>query len=116
MARLLHCAGALGLLYSAGVHFFLWTGSYRFIPTIGVLFLIQSVTATVLAVVVAVFQQPWAAVCAATFTLATAAALTASVNISLFGFRDSFSSPYALSSLVVELATTVVLIGALAFR
>ena len=101
--------GAILLLLSAGIHLHLWSTGYRHIPTIGPLFMLQGVVGIGLALAVAVTRRAWAALAGAAFAASTVAGLLISVEVGLFGFRDSFSAPYATWSLLAESAAVVVL-------
>lgn len=102
-------AGSLLLVISALIHLHLWDTGYRHIPTIGPLFLLQGAAGIVLALVVAVSRQLVAMVAGALFALGTLGGLVLSIEIGLFGFKDSLSAPYATLSVVVESAAFVVL-------
>jgi hypothetical protein len=94
---------------SALIHFHLWSTGYRDIPTIGPLFVLQAIVGLVAAVAVAVTRHPWVAAASALFVASTIGGLVLSVEVGLFGFTDSFSAPYATTSLIVESAAVVVL-------
>jgi hypothetical protein len=112
VTTVLALAGAVLLGVSAAIHFHLWSTGYRHIPTIGPLFLLQGIAGVALAVVVAVTRRAWATLLGAGFAAGTIAGLLLSVEVGLFGFKDSLSAPYATLSLVVESAATVVLAAA----
>ncbi len=95
-------AGAALVVGSSYIHFHLWQNGYRNIPTVGVLFVIQSVAGVVIAVLAVLARRAWSAIVGAGFALSTIAGFLVSVNVGLFGFRDSSSSPYAHLALVVE--------------
>ncbi len=102
------------MVWSGVIHLQLWSDGYRSISVIGPLFLIQGVVSVVLAVVLAVFRRVVLLAAGAVTMAATAAGLLLSVNVSLFGFRESLAVPYATSSLVVEFASAAVLAAAAA--
>jgi hypothetical protein len=102
-------AGGLLLIISALIHLHLWAGGYRHIPTIGPLFLLQGAAGIALALVVTVSRQPLAVVAGALFALGTLGGLVLSIEVGLFGFKDSLSAPYATLSVVVESAAFVAL-------
>jgi hypothetical protein len=104
--------GALLLVLSAIIHLHLWSQGYQHIPTIGPLFLIQGIVGIVLAITVAVSRHLVALVVGALFAIGTIGGLLLSVNVGLFGFRDSLSAPYATLSLIFEAGAFVVLVGA----
>jgi hypothetical protein len=101
--------GAALLVVSSVIHLHLWSTGYRHIPTIGPLFLLQGVAGIALALVISVSRRPWAALAGALFAASTIGGLLVSVEVGLFGFKDSLSAPDATSSLVVESAALVVL-------
>ena len=111
-ATLLCLVGAALLVVSAVIHLHLWSTGYRHIPTIGPLFLLQGIVGIGLALVVAVTRRGWAAVVGAGFAASTIGGLLLSVEIGLFGFKDSLSAPDATPSLLVESAALVVLAAA----
>ncbi len=112
LQTILCLAGALLLVVSAGIHLHLWSTGYRHIPTIGPLFLMQGVAGIVLGLVVAVTRRGAAALLGALFAASTIGGLILSVEVGLFGFKDSLSAPDATLSLVVESAALVVLAAA----
>jgi hypothetical protein len=100
--------GGLLLLWSSYIHFHLWQKlGYRHIPTIGWLFLLQSIAGLLLGVLVIVVRRVWAAVLGLGFALSTMAGLLISVEHGLFGFKDSLSAPFAHQALAVEIASIV---------
>ena len=112
--NVLAVAGGALMVWSGVIHLQLWSDGYRSISVIGPLFLIQGVVSVVLAVVLAVFRRVVLLAAGAVTMAATAAGLLLSVNVSLFGFRESLAVPYAMSSLVVEFAGAAVLAAAAA--
>jgi len=112
-ADILTWAGSGLVVVSSVIHFHLWASEgYSQIPTIGPLFLMQAVTGWVLALVVSAYRR-WPLVgLEAAFALATAAGLIISVNVSLFGWQDTMSAPFAVLALAIELAATAVLLAA----
>jgi len=107
--------GAL-LVWSAFIHFHLWseTDGYRTIPTIGPLFLLQSITALIIGIGVVAIRRLWAAVIGMGFALTTIAGFLLSVAIGLFGFKDSWLAPYATQAFTIEILAVVVLLAAAA--
>jgi hypothetical protein len=105
-------AGSALMAVSAAIHFHLWATGYRHIPTIGPLFFLQGVVGVLLALTVAVTRRPIAALAGAVFVASTIGGLMLSVEIGLFGFKDSLSAPYAQWSLAVESAAFVLLVAA----
>ena len=94
---------------SAGIHLHLWLSGYRFIPTIGQLFIGQAVTGFALAARLAWTRRPTLAILSALFLVATIGGLLTSAWFGLFGFRDGFDAPYAGLSVLVEGAGALVL-------
>lgn len=107
--------GAL-LIWSAFIHFHLWseTDGYRAIPTIGPLFLLQSITALIIGIGVVAIRRLWAAVIGIGFALTTIAGFLLSVAVGLFGFKDSWLAPDAKQAFTIEILAVVVLIAAAA--
>ena len=107
--------GAL-LLWSAYVHFHLWseTDGYRSIPTIGPLFLLQSIAGLVIGIGVVVVRRLWAAVIGIGFALSTIAGFLLSVAVGLFGFKDSWLAPFAKEAFIIEILAAVVFVAAAA--
>ena len=105
--------GAL-LIWSAFIHFHLWseTDGYRSIPTIGPLFLLQSLAALIIGIGVVAIRRLWAAVIGIGFALTTIAGFLLSVAVGLFGFKDSWMAPYAKQAFTIEILAVVVLIAA----
>ncbi|MHB1911984.1 MAG: hypothetical protein ACYCTI_08030 [Acidimicrobiales bacterium] len=101
----LRVTAAAALVASAAIHVHLWDTGYRHIPTIGPLFLLQAITGSVLALAVLALPRPWsglAGMAGAGFLASTAAGMVLSAEIGLFGFKDSYSAPWAKASLAVE--------------
>jgi hypothetical protein len=111
-STVLSLAGAGLLVVSAVIHLHLWSTGYRHIPTIGPLFLMQGIVGIGLALLVAVTRRAWAALIGAGFAASTIGGLLLSVEVGLFGFKDSLSAPDATLSLVVESVAFVVLAAA----
>lgn len=111
-----YVAGGLLLVWSAYVHFHLWgeTDGYRSIPTIGPLFLFQSIAGLVIGVGVIAARRVWAAVIGVGFALATLAGFLITVANGLFGFKDSWLAPYAKEAFIIEVIAAGVLIVAAA--
>ncbi len=107
--------GAL-LIWSAFIHFHLWseTDGYRSIPTIGPLFLLQSIAGLVIGLGVVVVRRLWAAVIGLGFVLSTIAGFLLSVAVGLFGFKDSWLAPFAKEAFTIEILAAAVFIAAAA--
>jgi hypothetical protein len=101
--------GAVLVAASAAIHLHLWLSGYRFIPTIGALFIGQAVAGFLLAAAVAWTRRPTLAILSALFLVATIGGLLTSAWFGLFGFRDGFDAPYAGLSIFLEGAGALVL-------
>jgi hypothetical protein len=97
-------------MWSSYIHFHLWQSfGYRHIPSIGPLFLVQSLGGLFIGIVVVVFRRIGSAVLGIGFALATIAGFLLSVTRGTFGFKDTWSAPYAVQAFVIELAIVVLL-------
>jgi hypothetical protein len=102
--------GGVLIVWSSYIHFHLWQDlGYRHIPTIGWLFLMQSIVGLLIGLTILVVRRVWAGVLGMGFALATMSGFLISVNHGLFGFKDSGSAPFAHQALAIEVATVVVL-------
>ncbi len=81
-------AGAAFLIASGAIHLDLYLTGYRSIPTIGWLFLIQVISAFVLAAAILVTRHPLAAAAGAAFALGTLGGYLLSLKVGLFGFTE----------------------------
>jgi hypothetical protein len=108
--------GGVLIVWSAFIHFHLWgeTDGYRSIPTIGPLFLLQSIAGLVVGIGVVAVRRLWAALIGIGFVVSTLVGFLLSVAVGLFGFKDSWLAPFAKEAFTVELLTVVVLIAAAA--
>ena len=106
-------AGAGLTVYSGYIHLYLWGRQpypYSAIPTIGPLFLLQGIVGIVLGVLVVAARRLFAVLLAAGFLVVSAAALIIDVEVGMFGFQDSWSVPYATSTLYLEIVGAVLLL------
>jgi hypothetical protein len=101
-ATVLAVGGAAFMVWSAVIHLELWGDGYKDIPTIGPLFLAQSVGLIVLALVVVAFRRLALLAAAAVGMVGTAVGLLLTVHVGLFGYKESLAVPYAMLSLYVE--------------
>ncbi len=109
-------AGAICLAGSGVIHLYLWGKQYgyRDIPTIGPLFLIQGIATILVALLVIASRQVVALLVGAAVLVGSVGALLLAVYVGLFGFRDTWSAPYAWTSLFEESAGAVLLLAAAA--
>jgi hypothetical protein len=113
VATAAYVAGGLLMVWSAYIHFHLWQSEgYRDIPTIGPLFIVQSVAGVVIGFAVASVRRVWAAVLGVGFVVSTMAGFLFSVAFGLFGFGDTWSAPFAREAFLIESASIVALIMA----
>ncbi len=113
VAAVAFVGGGLLLVWSAYIHVRLWKSEgYRHIPTIGPLFIVQSILGMVIGVAVAVVRRVWAAVLGAGFAVSTMAGFLLSVAVGLFGFQDTWSAPFAKEAFLIEATSIVALIVA----
>ena len=103
--------GGLLLVWSAYIHFHLWDESdgYRSIPTIGWLFLVQSIVGVVIGAVLIATRRVWAALLGIGFALCTIGGFLISVLHGLFGFKDSWLAPFATQAFAIEVIAAAVL-------
>jgi hypothetical protein len=108
---LLIVAGAALVVVSGVIHLYLWgrQDGYANIPTIGPLFLMQGIVSILFGIVAMATRWLVVALAGAGMMAASVVALLLAVNVGLFGFRDSWSAPYARTSLYVEVAAAVLL-------
>jgi hypothetical protein len=112
VTTLVFVAGSALVMWSAAVHLDLWQSGYRSIPTIGPLFLVQSIAGILLGLLILAARRVWAAVLGIGFALSTVAGFLVSVVHGLFGFQDSWDAPFAQQAFVLEVAIVVTLLFA----
>ena len=97
--------GGLLIIWSSYIHFHLWQSlGYRHIATIGPLFLLQSIGGFLLGLLILVVRRVWTAVLGVGFAVSTMVGFLVSVEHGLFGFKDTWSAPFAHEALALELA------------
>jgi hypothetical protein len=110
---LLIWVGSLFVLGSAVIHFHLWDSlGYRHIPTIGPLFLLQSIVGAVLAIMTGAARKFLLVLVETGFVFSTAGGLIISINWGLFGWQDTLAAPYAGLALAVEFTAGALLLTA----
>ena len=103
---------SVGLLIAVGwVHLHLWQAGYRQISTIGPLFLVAGVGTPILAVAMLARPSRFVGLVGLGTVMGILGGLIVSINVGLFGFTESLSSPFAVESIVLELVTAVTLTG-----
>ncbi len=110
----LRLAGAVLLAVSAGIHLDLYLTGYRSIPTIGWLFLLQVILASVLTVAALVTRSWLAAAASAVFALLTLSAYLVAVWIGLFGFKEVRTRAGIAAGLIEVAAFAVLALAAIA--
>jgi uncharacterized YccA/Bax inhibitor family protein len=111
VATLSYVAAGLLVIWSAYIHFHLWQKiGYRHIPTIGPLFLLQSIGGLVLGLVVLAGRRVWAAIAALGYAVSTMIGFLLCVGLTkgLFNFKESWSAPFAHEAFIIEIAIIVV--------
>jgi hypothetical protein len=108
-ALLLRIGSAALLAWIGYIHLHLWLEGYRQIPTDGPLFLLDAITAFVLAAVMLAWPRPLAGLLAAGYTASTIGALVISLTAGLFGFRESIHASFVTESLIIEAVTVLAL-------
>ncbi len=107
-------AGGGLIVATAAIHLHLWLTGYRYVPTLGALFMAQAVTGFVLGAALAVDRRPVLAVAGAGYMASSAIGLVLSDTVGFVGVHDTFSSPWATPAFVVELVGLVLLAAAVA--
>jgi hypothetical protein len=110
LANLVLIAAAATVAVSAAVHLHLWSSGYRHLPTVGPLFLLQAVGGFILSAVLIFTRRVWAAVLSFGLICATLAGFFMAVYVGLFGFRDSWSAPFAGMAFFYEVVSGVLLL------
>ncbi len=108
----LRVAGAGLLATNAGIHAYLWNVGYRTIPTIGPLFLLNAIGASVLTLAVFGAPRRWLpapALLGALLELGTLGGLVLATQRSLFGFSESTQATLYWQSAITEIAGVAVL-------
>jgi plastocyanin len=93
-------AGAVLLAVTAGIHLDLYLTSYRHIPTIGWLFLLQIIAAVLLAIAVVVVPGPLAPAAGAGFAISTLGGYLLTLWVGLFGFQEVRTTAGLVAGLV----------------
>lgn len=104
--------GAVLTVVSGLVHLKLWGGQtgYHVVPTIGPLFLIQAITGIAFGLILLVTQRLFMVLVCLGLMAGTALGLFLSVQVGLFGFKETWTAPYATSSLIGELIGAAILL------
>ena len=103
----LRIAGAVLLAVTGAIHLDLYLTSYRHIPTIGLLFLLQVIAAFALAIAVLLLRGPLAAAAGGGFALSTLGGYLLSLWIGLFGFQEVRTTAGIVAGIIEIAAFTV---------
>jgi hypothetical protein len=103
--------GAALLLTSAIIHLHLWADGFRRISTIGQLFFAQGALGILLSILIALIRRIFIALLGALFATGTIIGLLLASHGGIFGYRTTLSAPWAKTSLGVEAAAVVLLVG-----
>jgi hypothetical protein len=107
--RLTRSLAAALLLVSGIVHYNLWKGGYRHIPTIGPLFLANVFGSAVVAAAVLVSRRRSVALAGMALAAGSAVALILSRTVGVFGFTETIWTPPAVKALASELGALLAL-------
>ncbi|HVF14604.1 MAG TPA: hypothetical protein VM942_08390 [Acidimicrobiales bacterium] len=100
---------AAGFVLIGGlIHYSLWSGGYRFIPSIGPLFLANLVVSVLVAVALLASGRRAVVAAGAALTLGSLGALVASRTVGLLGFTESWTEQ-SFQVLAAEAAAVVAL-------
>lgn len=109
-ANVILMAAAVTLVVSAVIHLHLWSTGYRHLPTVGPLFLLQAVSGFALSALLILSRRVWVAAISFGLVCATLAGFIMALYVGLFGFRDSWSAPFAGMAFAYEIASGVLLV------
>ena len=84
------------------MHLHLWEEGYKHIPTIGPLFLVGTFSVLAAAAVLLVWPSRLIGLLALVVDLGILASLITSINVGLFGFKESLNGPFVVESIVIE--------------
>jgi predicted lipoprotein with Yx(FWY)xxD motif len=106
-------AGAALLIAAGAIHLDLYLTGYRSIPTIGWLFLVQVISAFVLAAAILVTRHPLVAAAGAAFALGTLGGYLLSLKVGLFGFTEVRTTAGIVAAIidVAAFATLAIAVG-----
>jgi hypothetical protein len=99
-----------GLLVASGViHLHLWDIAYRHVATLGPLFLVQAISAIVIAIAVLATRHILAVAAGLALAAGTIVGFILARTVGIFGFKLTFSSGLANTVLVIEIVAVVML-------
>jgi hypothetical protein len=104
------CLVDAGLLLASGlVHLHLWDIAYRHVPTLDVLFLVQTGAALVAAVLLLSMRSLLIVLGSALLMAGTLVGFVLARTVGIFGFHLTFSSGLAYAALIIEAVAVVFL-------
>jgi hypothetical protein len=99
-----------GLLVASGlIHLHLWDIAYRHVATLGPLFLVQAVSAILIAVAILATRHVLAVAAGLALAAGTIAGFILARTVGIFGFTLTFSSGLANTVLVIEIVAVIML-------
>jgi hypothetical protein len=109
---------ALLVVSSGAIHFYLWDIAYQHVATLGPLFLVQGISAVIVALALVALRRGWVVVAALGLMIGTLIGFILVITTGLFGFKLGFVSGWATLTLVAESLATVLLVtaGAMLWR
>jgi hypothetical protein len=118
VTQVLMILAALLVVSSGAIHFYLWDIAYRHVATLGPLFLLQGISAVIVALALVLLRWGVVIVAALGLMVGTLIGFVLVITTGLFGFKLGFVSGWATLTLVAESLATVVLVsaGALLWR
>lgn len=107
MSRLIRMLAAVLLLIGGAIHFGLWRTSYRHIPNVGKLFLVNSAASILIAAALVFRRDLLVALSAAGLAVGSLIGLTLSRTVGLFGFMEVGLTQAALQTIAAEVGVLV---------
>ncbi len=107
--RILLWVSAALLLVSAYEHLHLWDIAYRHVDTLGPLFIVQAISATVIAVALVVWPRGVVVVAGLALALGTIAGFVKALNGGIFGFTLPTVTSQAKLALGAEIGAVILL-------
>jgi hypothetical protein len=108
-----------GLLVASGIiHLHLWDIAYRHVATLGPLFLVQAISAVVIAVAIVATRHILAVAAGLALVAGTIVGFILARTVGIFGFKLPFSSGLANTVVIIEAVAVITLsiTGALLWR